>query len=136
MLMRQETLSIFPVFLWAIRTLRMKPHFTYGVEYEYKFSQYWGLGAIYEKIDDAHHGDGVTITVAELFYHPMNNVRVGFGVGKEKIGGAHPHSEDLYRISANYEFHVGDFSIDPTIAVDFIDSEQAYVFGLAFIRPF
>jgi hypothetical protein len=111
-------------------------HFTYGIEYEYKFNQHWGLGAIYEKVDDAHHGDGVTVTIAELFYHPVKNVRVGFGIGKEKIGGAHPHTEDLYRVSANYEFHVGDFGIEPTVAVDFIDGEKAYVLGLAFIKPF
>lgn len=111
-------------------------HFTYGVEYEYKFSQKWGLGAVYEKIDDAHHGDGVTITLAQLYFHPLSNIRMGFGVGKEKIGGYHPHSEDLYRISANYEYHVGDFGIEPTVAVDFINGEKAYVLGLAFIKPF
>ena len=90
----------------------------------------------YEKVDDAHQGDGVTVTLAELFYHPLNNVRIGFGIGKEKVGGAHPFSENLYRVSANYEFHVGDFGIEPTVAVDFIDGEEAYVFGLAFIKPF
>jgi hypothetical protein len=86
-------------------------HFTYGLEYEYeyKFNRTWGLGAVYEKIDNAHHGDGVTVTVAELFYHPLNNLRFGLGIGKEKIGGAHPHSEDLYRLSASYEYHIGDF---------------------------
>jgi hypothetical protein len=111
-------------------------HFTYGLEYEYKFNRNWGLGAVYEKIDDAHHGDGVTVTVAELFYHPLNNLRFGLGIGKEKIGGEHPHSEDLYRLSASYEYHVGDFGLEPTLAVDFIDGEQAYVLGLALVRPF
>jgi hypothetical protein len=111
-------------------------HFTYGLEYEYKFNRTWGLGAVYEKIDDAHHGDGVTVTVAELFYHPLNNLRFGLGIGKEKIGGEHPHSEDLYRLSASYEYHIGDFGLGPTLAVDFIDGEQAYVLGLAIVKPF
>lgn len=111
-------------------------HFTYGIEYEYKFNQTWGLGAIYEKIDDAHHDDGVTVTVAGLFYHPSNNLRFGVGIGKEKIGGAHPHTEDLYRLTASYDYHIGDFGLAPTLAVDFIDGEKAYVFGLAFIKPF
>jgi hypothetical protein len=111
-------------------------HFTYGVEYEYKFNSTWGAGAVYEKVDDAHHGDGVTVTLAGLFYHPLKNVRLGLGIGKEKIGGDHPHSEDLYRLSASYEYHIGDFGIAPTLAVDFIDSEKAYVFGVAFVRPF
>ena len=111
-------------------------HFTYGLEYEYKFNQTWGVGAVYEKIDDAHHGDGVTVTVAELFYHPSNNLRFGVGIGKEKIGGAHPHTEDLYRLTASYDYHIGDFGLAPTLAVDFIDGEKAYVFGVALIRPF
>ena len=111
-------------------------HFTYGLEYEYKFNHTWGVGAVYEKVDDAHHGDGVTVTVAELFYHPLSNVRLGVGVGKEKIGGAHPHTEDLYRLTASYEYHIGDFGLEPTLAVDFIDGEKAYVFGVALIRPF
>ena len=111
-------------------------HFTYGLEFEYKFNQNWGLGAVYENIDDAHHGDGVTVTVASLFYHPSNNVRLGLGVGKEKIGGAHPHTEDLYRLTASYDYHIGHFGLAPTLAVDFIDGEKAYVFGVALIRPF
>ena len=111
-------------------------HFTYGIEYEYKFNQSWGLGGVYEKTDDAHHGDGVTVTVVELFYHPLNHVRVGFGIGEEKIGGDHPHSEDLIRLNATYEYHIGDFGIEPNIAIDFIDGEKAYVLGVAFIRPF
>lgn len=110
--------------------------FTYGVEYEYKFNRSFGLGAIYEKTDDAHHGDGVTVKIIEAFYHPTDTIRVGFGFGEERIGGDHPHTEDLYRVSANYEYHLGDFGIEPTIAVDFIDGEEALVLGVAIIRPF
>ena len=110
--------------------------FTYGIEYEYKFNQTWGAGFVYEKINNAHHGDGISVSVLELFYHPMNNVRLGAGFGKEKIGGHHPHTEDLARVSLAYEIHVGDFGIEPTFAVDFVGSHQSYVIGLAFVRPF
>lgn len=110
--------------------------FTYGIEYEYKFNSEWGLGAIYEKTDNAHHGDGVTVKILEAFYHPTSYLRLGVGAGKEKIGGDHPHTEDLYRLSASYEYHIGDFGVAPTLAVDFIDGEEAYVFGVALIRPF
>lgn len=61
---------------------------------------------------------------------------MGLGAGQEKISGAHPHTEGLYRVSASYDFHVGSFGIAPTVAIDFIDGEAAYVLGLAFIRPF
>lgn len=126
----------FPGIFVGYTHAQSETEFTYGFEYEYKFNQSWGVGAIYEKVDDAHHGDGVSVKVAKLFYHPTSNLRFGIGFGEEKIGGYHPHTEDLYRISASYEHHVGQFGIAPTIAVDFIDGEEAYVFGIALIRPF
>jgi hypothetical protein len=126
----------FPGIFFGYTNASDETHFTYGLEYEYKLNQSWGLGAVYEKIDDAHHGDGVTVSVAVLFYHPLNNVRFGLGAGKEKIGGDHPHTEDLYRLTASYEYHIGNFGLEPTLAVDFIDGEKAYVFGVALVRPF
>lgn len=110
--------------------------FTYGFEYEYKFNRHWGLGAVYEKTNDAHHGDGVTVKLGSLYYHPNADVRLGLGFGEEKIGGAHPFKEDLYRVSASYDFHLGDFALAPTIAVDFVDGDEAYVLGVALLRPF
>jgi hypothetical protein len=113
-----------------------KTEFTYALEYEYKFTDAYGAGLIYEKVDDAHHGDGVTLKIGMLYYHPVNAVRLGIGAGREEIGGAHPHSEDLVRVSASYDYHFEHFSVAPTVAVDFIDGENALVFGLGFIKPF
>lgn len=110
--------------------------FTYGFEYEYKFTSRWGAGVVIEKTNDAHHGDGTTITLASLFLHPWEDLRVGAGFGKERVGGHHSHKENLTRISASYDFHVTDFGIAPTIAVDFIDGETATVFGVAFVKSF
>jgi hypothetical protein len=110
--------------------------FTYGLEYEYRFDRHWGFGATYERIDDAHHGDGVTVSVGSLYYHPDNHWRFGFGLGKERIGGHDPHSETLTRLSTSYDYHVGQFGIAPTVAVDFIDGKKAYVVGVALVMPF
>lgn len=110
--------------------------FSYGLEYEYKFSKNWGAGVVYEKTDKAHHGDGVEVKLAALYLHPWKALRLGVGAGKEEIGGHHPHTEDLYRTSISYDFHVGDFGIAPTLAVDFVNSETATVFGIAIVRPF
>ena len=110
--------------------------FTYGIEYEYKLSDQLGLGALYEKTPDAHYEDGVSIKLAQLFYHPNQNIRLGIGIGKEKIHGSHSYTKDLYRTGVSYEIFVGDFVVAPTVAVDFIDGEKAYVLGVAFIRPF
>ena len=110
--------------------------FTFGFEYEYKFDKNWGVGAVYERTNDAHHGDGVSVTLASLFYHPWKDLRLGAGIGRERIGGAHPHSEDLYRLSASYDFHLMGGGIAPTLALDFVDGKEALVFGVAFIKPF
>lgn len=110
--------------------------FTFGFEYEYKLDSEWGLGAVFERTNSAHHGDGVAVALASVYYHPNNHIRLGVGIGQERIGGAHPHEEDLYRVSAAYDFHFKDFGIAPTLAVDFIDDEEALVFGVAITKPF
>jgi len=122
--------------------------FTYGLEYEYKFNSNWGAGVVYEKADDAHNGAGVDVALAAIYLHPRKDLRLGVGFGKETIGSYtdnsdpdHPHfheshDEDLIRASVSYDFHVGDFGVAPTVAVDFIDGHEAYVFGVAFVRPF
>jgi len=110
--------------------------FTYGIEYEYKFSKQWGAGIVYEKTNDAHHGDGVTVKLASIYLHPWKDLRLGAGFGEEKVGGHHPHTEDLTRISASYDFHLSGVGIAPTLAFDFIDGETATVFGVAIIKSF
>lgn len=109
---------------------------SYGLEYEYKFNQTWGVGPVIEKTSDAHHGDGVTVKLVSLYGHINNTWRFGLGFGEEKVGGAHPHSEDLIRVSGAYDFHVGGFGIAPTVAIDFVDGERAEVIGLAFTKSF
>ncbi|GAB5382203.1 MAG: hypothetical protein Alis3KO_20670 [Aliiglaciecola sp.] len=110
--------------------------FTYALEYEYKFTEKFGAGLIYERIDDGHHGDGVTLKIAALYYHPVGPVRLGLGVGEEKIGGYKSKTKDLVRVSAAYDFQFEHFIVAPTISVDFVDGEQALVFGVGFIKPF
>lgn len=123
------------VFLGATN-FKSETDFTLGVEYEYKFQEHWGLGGVYERTKEGHKGDGVNVWVASLYYHPNDSWRLGAGLGQEKIGGAHPHTEDLYRISAVYEVKYNKFIIAPTLAVDFIDREEAIVFGVAILFPF
>jgi len=126
----------FPGVFIGATTIDSETDFSYGFEYEYKATKLWGAGFVFEKTDDAHHGDGVDVTIAALYLHPWKELRVGLGFGKEKVGGDHGYKEDLTRVSLNYDFHVGGFGIAPTIAVDFVDGEQATVVGLSFVKPF
>ncbi|MFT5451130.1 MAG: hypothetical protein ACI9N9_000612 [Enterobacterales bacterium] len=107
-----------------------------GLEYEYKFDPKWGVGVVYEKADDYHHGDGITSTIGSLYYHPMGAWRVGLGYGTEKVGGAHPHSANLTRFGVSYDFHVGKLGIAPSLNFDKVDGETAKVYGVAFLIAF
>lgn len=114
---------------------KSETEFTYGFEYEYKFADHWGAGIVLERTDEAHHGDGVEVAVGSLYFH-SEAWRFGAGIGREKIKGAHPHTEDLYRLSGSYDIHLGDFAIVPTIAIDFIDDDEAVVYGIAILKTF
>jgi hypothetical protein len=131
----EEVKHIPGVFLGATH-VDSDTEFTFGFEYEYKLDGNWGVGAIYERSNGAHHNDGVAVVLASIYYHPTKNIRLGAGIGQERIGGGHPHKEDLYRVSAAYDFHMQGFGIAPTIAVDFVDDEEAIVFGIAITKPF
>ena len=109
---------------------------SYGLEYEYKLNQDWGVGLVYEKTPDAHHEDGITVTLASVYAHPTANWRIGFGVGQEKIGGHHSYTKDLIRTSVAYDFHLASFGIAPSLAFDVGDGDTATVVGLAFTKSF
>jgi len=131
-----EKVKHIPGVFLGVTHIDSETEFTFGFEYEYKLNDHWGLGAVYERTNAAHHNDGVAVVLASIYYHPNKNIRLGVGAGEERIGGGHPHTEDLYRISAAYDFHINSFGLAPTIAVDFVDGNEALVFGIAFTRPF
>lgn len=111
--------------------------FTLGVEYEYRINSRWGVGAAYERINDAHKGDGATVWTAMGFYHPINQVKLGLGFGEEKVGGGYQKDETLIRLAIAYEFHITDgVELAPTLDFDFIDGKVATVAGLAIVFPF
>jgi hypothetical protein len=126
----------FPEIFLGLTHVGDETDFTYALEYEYKFTEQYGAGIIYEKTDGAHHSDGMTVKIAAVYYHPIPSLRFGVGYGEEKIGGYHPHSEDLFRITGSYDYHLDSFSIAPTLAIDFVGGKEAIVLGIGFIKPF
>ncbi len=108
----------------------------WGVEYEYKFNSHWGIGALYEDVKDAHHGDGISSTIGTLYFHPKGAWRLGMGFGREKVGGSHSHTEDLLRMGVAYDFHVGEFGIEPSLNFDRVDGEISKVYGVALVWSF
>lgn len=109
---------------------------TVGLEYEYRVSLSAGVGLAYEHISDYHEGEGANLFAVQLFYHPNTHVKLGLGVGQERIGGHHARNEVFYRLSAAYEYHASPFEIEPTIDIDLLDGETSVAVGVAFVVPF
>ena len=107
-----------------------------GFEYEYKITKNFGIGGIWERTPSGHGGDGVNVSVASFFYHPTPEWRLGLGFGEERIGGPKVKHKDLVRASAAYEMQLEKFIIAPTLAMDFVDSDEIVVLGLAVLLPF
>lgn len=110
--------------------------YTLGLEYEFRYSDIWGVGLTYENAPDAHHDDGVSVLVGSVYFHPDNHWRLGAGLGRERVGGDHSHTENLTRVSAAYDFHLDGFGVSPSVAVDFVDGDSVWVVGMSFIKSF
>jgi hypothetical protein len=110
--------------------------FSYGAEYEYHFNALWGAGVAYERVDDAHHGDGISVLIGSLYYHPVHSLRLGVGFGREDVRDHHTDDEDIVRLSAAYEFEVAGLGIGPSVAVDVLDGHTDEVFGIAISKSF
>ena len=101
--------------------------FTVGVTYERRLSKLLGVGGAYEYA--AGDFDKWSIGIP-LFIHPYKGLRFQLAPGLE-----HKKSEDefLLRIGAAYEFMLSErWMLIPEIAVDFVDGDEAVVYGLAF----
>ena len=92
------------------------------------------MGLVYERTDEAHDGEGTTVALAALYYNPYASWRLGIGAGQEEVRGSHGHTENLYRFSIAYHFHVGKFGLAPVLNVDRVDGDNALVMGLSFFQ--
>ena len=119
------------IFLGGVQT-EHHTYSSYGLEYAYEFNHKWATSVAWEKVDGAHHGDGIETFVVSALYSPMEKVGVGAGYGKERIHGHDGGKEDLYRLSAAYDFHIDHFKIAPMVAVDFVEGETSLVVGTSF----
>ena len=106
--------------------------FTLGVDYEYRVSEFLGLGAVLEYATEDI--DATTaLVVADL--HIWRGLAIQTGPGVERIDGDDGNSDEteaIYRIGALYELEVGRYTVSPQIHYDFSSGEDAVVFGLAF----
>jgi hypothetical protein len=101
--------------------------FSFGLNYERRFSKFLGVGGFYEYA--AGDFDKWSVGVP-LFIHPYREFRFVLAPGLE-----HRHGDDefLFRIGVGYEFQLKErWIISPEFNVDFVDGEDAQVFGISF----
>jgi len=101
--------------------------FSVGVAYERRLSQLLGVGGFYEYA--AGDFDKWSIGIP-LFIHPYEGWRFALAPGLEH---RHGDNEFLFRTGVAYEFELSDqWVMIPEFNVDFVDGEEAFVFGLSF----
>jgi hypothetical protein len=101
-----------------------------GFEYERRLSEKFGLGITAEHT----FGDAdIWVAVVPFAYH-AGHWKLYVAPG---IEDGHHGKEKLLRLGAEYAFEFSDgWEIAPQINVDFVDSEDVWVFGVVFARGF
>jgi hypothetical protein len=99
--------------------------FTIGLDYEYRFSQYFGLGLLGEYVgEDAREGVGMGL----LFIHPYKGFRFVAGAGVK------PKAEEtkfIWRLGIGYRFPIGNWTIAPEFNADFTEGRVVEVYGVS-----
>lgn len=120
--------------------------FTFGLEYTRRITPRFSLGGVVERAGGDIRG---TLLVAQAFYRIVGELRLVAGPGVE-FRDAHseePEHHDgltadpgfptrehdttvfLIRVGAVYEFEFGRWIVAPTVAIDFIGRDEAFVLG-------
>jgi len=99
--------------------------FAAGVDYEFRFSKWVGLGLDAEVAT----GDLRDAVIAGLvFVHPWKGLLVVAGPGAEISSHG---TEYVTRLGAAYQFPIADrFTLAPTFAVDVVNREPVYIYGI------
>lgn len=102
--------------------------FAIGGEYEYRFHEKWGVGAVVEGLGKDTIRD--VLFVAPVSFHPSGGWRLFGGPGFEFT---EKKDKPLLRVGVGYEFHLREhWTISPEIVGDFISGgAQTWLAGVA-----
>ena len=102
--------------------------FAIGLEYEFRWSHRWGVGAVVEGLGQETVRN--VLVVVPISFHPGGGWRLIAGPGMEFT----PKKDKLaLRLGAGYNFHIGSgWSLSPEVFLDLIETgENTWVAGLA-----
>jgi hypothetical protein len=109
---------------------RRENGFVLGLEYEYRFNQSFGIGAVVEHT----YGDLDIWVYAVPFAYHNGPWKMYVAPGVEEGEGG---SENMLRFGVEYGFHAGKWEISPQIDIDFVERESdVFVIGVVFARGF
>ena len=95
-----------------------------GLEYEYRLNDRWGIGGFYEQTFN-----GFDIEALGLIgtYHPSSGWKVLGGIGSEGKLDSNK-SKWLLRAGVGYDFPVGDTTVTPLLAIDWIEDNSSVAY--------
>jgi len=104
-----------------------------GIEYGYRFSKEWGIGAVVEALGSDTVRDASI--VIPLSFHPYAGWRLFTGPGVEF---GEKQNDWMLRFGGGYEFElVNRWTLAPEVVYDVVESgKRTYIFGLALGRSF
>ena len=106
--------------------------FTLGIDYEYRFSEMFGVG-LFGEIVFAEHEE--TLIGVPFFIHMKNSplkIVLAPGIIKGEDHHHHKYEKFLFRGGLGYDIHLGSCSITPTVNADLVDGHVSLAYGIAF----
>lgn len=116
----------------SIDTEHAHTDFSLGLDYEYRLSfldRLLGIGAFAEVVfsEPTEYLLGIPFAL-----HPIGGLKALIAPGIAIAKVEEIETRFLLRLGAAYDFHIGIFSITPTVNLDIIESHLSLVYGLAF----
>ena len=100
--------------------------FTIGLDYEYRFSQYVGIGLLGEYVGKPER-EGVILV--PLFIHPYKGFRF---IAAPGIKPKKDEEKFIWRLGIGYRFPIGNWTIAPEFNLDFTEGKTVEVYGVSF----
>ncbi len=122
--------NVIAMFVGVTSEDRREEAFTLGLEYERRLNRSFGLGVIAERASGDL--DFWVFAVPFAWHNGPWKLYAAPGIEDSDAHG----SEFLFRVGVEYGFEVGGFEISPQLDVDFVDGEEALVFGVTIGKGF
>ena len=124
---------------------------TWGLDYKRRIAERWAVGVLFDyaggELRNAILAPSVSywppgVGGLQLLAAPgveFHQGRDGGGHGEAKAGGEVDEDATyfLFRVGVAYDIHLGEsFGMAPTVNLDFVNSEEVWVYGLTFTYGF